>query len=111
MQTPKVEETKKSASSQQVILKGLLERPCIYFKEAECKVPKLQFKICMRCPRAAQYIKNKVLNSLFDHIKGLAILLLSSMGISSSGSSGAGMGGSAGGGAGGGGGGGGGGGS
>jgi len=31
-------------------------KPCIYYPEKACSVPKLQFKICRTCPKAAQFI-------------------------------------------------------
>jgi hypothetical protein len=57
-------------------LKG---KSCIYYPEAGCSAPKLQFRICRSCPRAEQYIRKNILTSLYNYVKSIANSLLKSV--------------------------------
>jgi hypothetical protein len=78
MEISKIEEANRAAVGQEVRMQKLKGRACIYFPEMVCTAPRLQFRICRTCPRAAQYIQKNVLKSIFDYIKSFAISLLKS---------------------------------
>jgi hypothetical protein len=84
MEIIRVDEAKQSVLGQEVRMQKLRGRVCIYYPDVICTAPKLQFKICRTCSRAAEYIRNNVVRSIFDYIKTLAISLLKSMNVQSS---------------------------
>ena len=81
MEINKIDEAKQAILSQEVKTQKLKGRVCIYCPDIICTAPRLQFKICRTCPRAAQYIRKNAIRSIFDYIKSLAISLLKSMDI------------------------------
>lgn len=81
MEITRIEETNQAAASENISLRRVNGRACIYYPERICLAPKLQFQICRTCPRAAQYIRKNVVRSVFDYIKSFAISLLKSMDI------------------------------
>ena len=84
MEITRMEETKQPVLGQEVRMQKQRGRVCIYYPDLICTAPKLQFKICRICPRAAEYIRKNVIRSIFDYIKTVAIYLLKSMDIQSS---------------------------
>ncbi|MDI6732038.1 MAG: hypothetical protein QME05_05665 [Candidatus Margulisbacteria bacterium] len=82
MQINKIEEAEKLISAQELKAPKGGYRKCIYYPDAVCNTQKMQFKICEKCPRCLALIETNVMKSLFQHIKALAISLLSHMGVS-----------------------------
>lgn len=85
MEVVKIEETNQAVVSKEVRLGKACSRVCIYYPDAICKLPKLQFKICRTCPRAAQYIRRNVVRSIFEYIKSVAISFLNMININGGG--------------------------
>ena len=79
MEILKIDETSQAAVNESVGLHKFQGKGCIYYPERPCSAPKLQFKICRGCPRAAQFIQNNIIRSVFDHVKSMAISLLEGM--------------------------------
>jgi hypothetical protein len=74
-----IEETEVTQQNQAPRFNKACGRQCIYFAEAVCRTPNLQFKICLRCPRATEYVKTNVVQSLFERIKAFAFGLMDKM--------------------------------
>jgi len=72
MEVTKIGELSQMTVSQEIRLKPGGCQVCIYYPDAPCRMPKLQFKICRGCPRAEKYIRKNILKSLFEQIKALA---------------------------------------
>ena len=81
MEINKVDDTGQSQMSEEINLRRKSGHACIYYPQENCSVPNLKFKICQSCPRACQFIRKNVVKSVFDHVKSLAISLLSHMGV------------------------------
>lgn len=81
MEITRVDETKQTSACQEIGPQRLKGRVCIYYPDVICAAPRLQFKICRSCPRAAQYIRKNVVHSIFDYVKAFAISLLKNMDI------------------------------
>lgn len=79
-----IEETKQASASEDVQLRKPGGKPCIYYPEEKCCLPKLTFKICRSCPRAIPHVKKQAIPAVFNHVKALAIMLLGKMGIQAS---------------------------
>lgn len=79
MEITKIDETNQVVVSQEVRLKKAWGQACIYYPEEPCSLPRLQFRICRTCPRAAQYVRKNVVRSIFEYIKAFAISLMKSM--------------------------------
>ena len=82
MEITRIEETTQALISDEVRLRRTGGRSCIYYSDATCHAPRLQFKICRTCPRCAMYVRTNVVKSIFNHIKALGITLMRQMGIS-----------------------------
>lgn len=104
MEVNKIDEASQMASTKDVDAAKIRGKTCIYDTQKICCAPRLTFKVCRSCPRAAQYIRQNVVQNIFGKIKGLAITMMNMMGGSSVGGGSAGGAGGAGGGGGGGGG-------
>jgi uncharacterized membrane protein YgcG len=81
MEINKIKEKNWSAISQEAKTQNLSGKHCIYYPEAKCSAPKLQFKLCRTCPRCENFVRANVIRSLFRAIIALAILLMKSMGV------------------------------
>lgn len=75
----KIEEPKQLESNQAIGLRRIKGRVCLYDPRLECTTPVLHLKICRSCPRAAQYVRQNVVRSVFERVKALAIIILNSM--------------------------------
>jgi len=84
MEINRIEEKAQTNISEGVNLHRPGHEVCLYYPEATCSAPKLQFKICRGCPRCAQFVKVNVERNLFQHIKAYAIFLLQKMNIQAS---------------------------
>jgi len=84
MEITRIDETNQATISQEIRLRKFSGRACIYYPEATCRAPKLQYQICRTCPRCAQFVRKNVEKSLFSHIKAFAISLMQNMNIHSS---------------------------
>ncbi|MFH1683951.1 MAG: hypothetical protein ABIA67_03615 [Candidatus Margulisiibacteriota bacterium] len=76
MEITRIDETSQATVSQDVKMKKRWGKVCIYYPEASCAAPRLQFKICRGCPKCAQYVRKNVVRSIFDHVKSIAISML-----------------------------------
>ena len=82
MKINRIEETEKLVNAQDLKAPKGRQKKCIYYPEAACNPQKAQFKLCEKCPRCLALVETNVMKSLFQHIKALAISLLSHMGVS-----------------------------
>ncbi|MDD5382643.1 MAG: hypothetical protein PHH60_03200, partial [Candidatus Margulisbacteria bacterium] len=73
MDIAKIEETHSSLASEEISLRGVNRRPCIYDPEVSCAAPNSKFKICQDCPRMAHYLQNSAVHSIFNYIKAFAV--------------------------------------
>ena len=78
----RIEEAEKLVNAQELKAPKGAHKKCIYYPDAVCNTQRPQFKICEKCPRCLALIETNVMKSLFQHIKALAISLLSQMGVS-----------------------------
>ncbi len=81
MEIARIDEAKQNLISKEVKLRRLNCKVCIYYPDIICTAPRLQFRICRACPRAANYIRKNVVRSIFEYIKSFAISLVKSMNI------------------------------